>query len=108
MPRRSPRCSRRRSSQTLETLVEAIIPTDERSPGAKEARVADYIDLLLSEADRELALQWFGGLAALDAEATARFRAPFVRLDAPPGGRHPRRPSAATSARRRRRSKRSS
>jgi gluconate 2-dehydrogenase subunit 3-like protein len=36
---------------TLETLVEAIIPTDDRSPGAKQARVADYIDLLLSEAD---------------------------------------------------------
>ena len=41
--------------QTLEALVEAIIPTDERSPGAKEARVADYIDLLLSEADRRWA-----------------------------------------------------
>jgi hypothetical protein len=37
--------------KTLETLVEAIIPTDDRSPGAKQARVADYIDLLLSEAD---------------------------------------------------------
>lgn len=67
--------------QSLETLVEAIIPSDDRSPGAKEARVADYIDLLLSEADRELALQWFGGLAALDAEATARFSAPFARLN---------------------------
>ena len=39
---------------TLEHLVEAIIPTDERSPGAKEARVADYIDLLLSESDDEV------------------------------------------------------
>src|SRR5262249_54931001 len=36
---------------TVEALVEAIIPTDERSPGAKQARVADYIDLLLSEAE---------------------------------------------------------
>jgi hypothetical protein len=67
---------------TLETLVEAIIPTDDRSPGAKQARVADYIDLLLSESDRERVLQWFGGLAALDAEATARFNAPFTRLNA--------------------------
>lgn len=67
---------------TLEALVEAIIPADDRSPGAKQARVADYIDLLLSESDRERALQWFGGLAALDAEAFARFRAPFVRLNA--------------------------
>jgi Gluconate 2-dehydrogenase subunit 3 len=68
--------------ETLEALAEAIIPTDERSPGAKQARVADYIDLLLSEVDREVALQWFGGLAALDAEATGRFRTPFARLGA--------------------------
>ena len=60
--------------RTLEALVEAIIPADERSPGAKEARVADYIDLLLSESDDELALQWMGGLAALDAEATCAVR----------------------------------
>jgi hypothetical protein len=68
--------------ETLEVLVDAIIPTDDRSPGAKQARVADYIDLLLSETDRELTLGWFGGLAALDAEATSRFRAPFSRLTA--------------------------
>lgn len=67
---------------TLEVLVEAIIPADDRSAGAKQARVADYIDLLLHEADRELTLQWIGGLAALDADAMARFGAPFVRLDA--------------------------
>lgn len=68
--------------ETLEVLVDAIIPTDDRSPGAKQARVADYIDLLLSEGERELTLQWIGGLAALDAEATSRFRAPFSRLGA--------------------------
>jgi hypothetical protein len=68
--------------ETLEVLVEAIIPTDDRSPGAKQARVADYIDLLLSEVDSELTLQWLGGLAALDADAMSRFRAPFSRLGA--------------------------
>ena len=67
---------------TVEALVEAIIPTDERSPGAKEARVADYMDLLLSEADASLRQEWLGGLAALDAEATKRFNRPFVKLDA--------------------------
>jgi hypothetical protein len=67
---------------TLELLVDAIIPTDDRSPGAKQARVADYIDLLLSEGDRELSLEWIGGLAALDADAELRFQAPFVRLSA--------------------------
>ena len=67
---------------TLEVLVDAIIPTDERSPGAKQARVVDYIDLLLTESEREVTLQWFGGLAALDAEAMSRFRQPFSRLAA--------------------------
>jgi len=67
---------------TLEVLVEAIIPTDERSPGAKDARVADYIDLLLSESDEELVLQWMGGLAALNQESALRFRRRFVELDA--------------------------
>src|SRR5262249_6220459 len=68
--------------QTLEALVEAIIPTDERSPGAKQARVADYIDLLLSESEPERTLRWIGGLAALDAEAGTRFTKPFVGLSA--------------------------
>ncbi|HWP98867.1 MAG TPA: gluconate 2-dehydrogenase subunit 3 family protein [Vicinamibacterales bacterium] len=65
---------------TLEALVETIIPADERSPGAKEARVADYIDLLLSESDDEVKLQWLGGLAELDEEAAARYGASFARL----------------------------
>jgi gluconate 2-dehydrogenase gamma chain len=67
---------------TVEALVEAIIPTDERSPGAKDARVADYVDLLLSESDDPLKKQWAEGLALLDADATARFGAPFARLEA--------------------------
>jgi hypothetical protein len=67
---------------TLEALTEAIIPADERSPGAKQARVADYIYLLLSEADEARRQQWTDGLAALDADATARFGKPFLKLDA--------------------------
>jgi len=66
--------------EALEVLADAIIPTDDRSPGAKQARVADYIDLLLAEVDQPIALQWIGGLAALDAEAMSRFRSPFSRL----------------------------
>jgi hypothetical protein len=68
---------------TLQALVEAIIPTDERSPGAKEARVADYIDLLISEADENAAASWRAGLDALDANATARFGTPFLGLADP-------------------------
>lgn len=68
---------------TLEAFVETLIPTDDRSPGARAARVADYIDLLLSEASDTLQLQWLGGLAELDEEAQAQFKAPYARLTAP-------------------------
>jgi hypothetical protein len=67
---------------TTEAFAEAIIPADERSPGAKEARVADYIDLVLSESPAEPRKEWLEGLAAVDAEAMSRFKAPFVKLDA--------------------------
>lgn len=77
-----PKVLSRSQFETLEVLVDAIIPTDDRSPGAKQARVADYVDLLLSEGDRELALQWIGGIAALDADAISRFRTPFSPLGA--------------------------
>ena len=66
---------------TVEHLVEAIIPTDERSPGAKDARVADYMDLLLAEADEGLRKDWLAGLAALDAESIKRFGRGFAKLD---------------------------
>ena len=65
---------------TLEAFVDAIIPSDERSPGAKEARVADYIDLLLSESEPPVRQLWLDGLAALDAEAMSRSGSMFARL----------------------------
>ena len=69
--------------ESLDALVESIIPADERSPGARAARVADYIDLLVSELEPEPALRWIGGVAALDAESSARFGALFVGLTPP-------------------------
>jgi hypothetical protein len=65
---------------TVEALVEAIIPADERSPGAKEARVAEYIDLVLAEAPATPRKEWLDGLAALDAECQSRHGGPFVKL----------------------------
>jgi hypothetical protein len=76
----APKVLSRAQFATLEALVDAIIPTDERSPGAKEARVADYVDLLLSETGDPLKQQWIDGLASLDAEASSRFSRPFSRL----------------------------
>ncbi len=52
---------------TVDAFTDAIIPTDAHSPGARAARVADYIDLLLSESDAPLRNAWTEGLATLDA-----------------------------------------
>lgn len=65
---------------TVDAFTEAIIPTDAHSPGARAARVADYIDLLLAESDAPLRNTWTQGLAALDEAATAKYKAPFVKL----------------------------
>jgi hypothetical protein len=64
----------------VETLVEAIIPADERSPGAKDARVADYIDLALFDSEDTQRQQFLTGLAALDAEAATRSGGPFAQM----------------------------
>jgi Gluconate 2-dehydrogenase subunit 3 len=63
------------------TLTELIIPQTD-TPGAKAAKVNEYIDTVLAEAqpaDREKFLQ---GLAWIDTRSEDRFRARFV--DAPP------------------------
>jgi Gluconate 2-dehydrogenase subunit 3 len=64
----------------VDALTETIIPADAHSPGAHAARVADYIDLLLSESPAETQTAWRDGLAAMSAAAQARFRAPMARL----------------------------
>ena len=65
---------------TVDAFTEAIIPTDAHSPGAKAARVADYIDLLLSESDASVKTAWTQGLTALDEASVAKFKVPFVKL----------------------------
>ncbi|MPY88481.1 MAG: hypothetical protein GEU99_11200 [Luteitalea sp.] len=67
---------------SVELLSEAIIPADDHSPGAKEARVADYIDLLLAESDAETQKNWTEGLAALDQACDERYQAAFAKLSA--------------------------
>src|SRR5688572_19715576 len=65
---------------SVDHLAEAIIPADDRSPGARAARVADYIDLLLSESDASVQQTWTMGLAELDRTAQARFGSPVATL----------------------------
>jgi len=63
----------------LVTLIsDLIIPTDEKSPGAKEARVNEFIDLMISEADGDERALWRDGLQAMNRESGRRFGKTFV------------------------------
>ena len=68
--------------RTVDALTEVIIPTDERSPGAKAARVADYLDFVLNESSAEARQAWKDGLASLDAASSTQFAKPFADLTA--------------------------
>jgi hypothetical protein len=65
---------------TLDAVAETIIPADDHSPGARAARVADYIDLLLGESDQPTRKIWGDGLAALDQLSRRRFKAAYAQL----------------------------
>ena len=74
----------------VDELSEIIIPTDDHSPGAKAAKVADFIDQTLAEAfDDQPRQQWRSGLAVVNqisqklngtsfVKATAKQRAAVV------------------------------
>ncbi len=63
---------------TVDVLTELIIPADDRSPGASAAKVAEFIDLLMSGASDETQAIWREGLAALDAITTVRSGTSFA------------------------------
>jgi hypothetical protein len=63
---------------TVDVLSELIIPADTRSQGASAAKVADFIDLLLSGAPESEQAIWRRGLTELDATAKKRFKTPFA------------------------------
>ncbi|MEO5820269.1 MAG: gluconate 2-dehydrogenase subunit 3 family protein [Vicinamibacteraceae bacterium] len=56
----------------VDALTDTLIPTDAHSPGAQAARVADYIDLLLSESAVETRTAWDEGIAAIGGLARTR------------------------------------
>jgi len=68
--------------ETVELLTEMIIPTDDK-PGAREAKVANYIDFVVfSAAEYEPSLQkeWANGLAWLDGGSKEKFGRPFREI----------------------------
>jgi hypothetical protein len=67
--------------RTVRMLVDYIIPADERSGSATDAKVPEYMDFLLADPDAsdssKVAMR--GGLGWIDFECTERFGTTFVR-----------------------------
>ena len=66
-------------NELLDRLSEMIIPADERSPGAHEAKVSYFIDLMVANSRKDAQQQWVAGLKAVEAEAQKRFQKPFLK-----------------------------
>lgn len=71
-----------REHRLLDVLTEMIIPATPRSPGASAARVADYVDLVVTHSTAETQGAWRRELVALDEEARLTGGMPFVDLPA--------------------------
>lgn len=66
-----------KQNEMVDRLSEIILPADDHSPGAHEAKVSLYMDVMLSEADAQVQQQWSAGMKAVDTEAQRRFQNPF-------------------------------
>ena len=66
-------------NELVTIISDLIIPTDEKSPGAKEARVNEFIDLMISESDGDERALWRDGLQAVNRESGRRFGKIFVQ-----------------------------
>jgi hypothetical protein len=77
-----------REMRTVRVLADDIIPADERSGSATDAKVPEFLDynLSLDETTAETRTQWRGGLRWLDAESRRRFGVAYAA--ASPAKRH--------------------
>lgn len=66
----------------LDALSELILPGDEHSPGARAAKVARYIDVMVADGSSELQASWQSGLGAVSELAQQRFERDFLDCDA--------------------------
>lgn len=66
-------------NETIVTITELIIPATD-TPGAKGARVNEFLDLLLTDwFDADDTTEFLSGLAKLDADSRSKFGKDFVR-----------------------------
>jgi hypothetical protein len=65
-------------NRTIIEMSERIIPADESSPGAKAAKVNEYLDIVISESPENTKKHWREGLAAVNKKSEAMFGKPFA------------------------------
>jgi gluconate 2-dehydrogenase gamma chain len=68
--------------EMLDQLTEIIIPADDHSPGAREARVGLFIDSIVAYSGKDIQQQWGAGLKLVEAEAQKLASRPFVKCSA--------------------------
>jgi hypothetical protein len=73
-----------RELRTVRVLADDVIPRDERSGSASDAKVAEFMDYNLSVEDtpRETRVAWRGGLRWMDTESRRRFGVPYASASA--------------------------
>ena len=68
-------------NRALIELSERIIPADDNSPGAKEAKVSEYIDMVVNLGNEQRKKEWRDGLAAINKMSRDRFGKEFADAD---------------------------
>ena len=68
--------------ETLATVADLIIPTDEVSPGARAAGVHEWIDFVVANSPPKVQEEWRAGLRALDRLSSQNAGQPFLKLPA--------------------------
>ncbi len=68
--------------KTIAALSENIIPTDSHSPGAKAARVDEFVNETVSASGQAIQNLWVDGLAAVDKMAEREFGKSFADCSA--------------------------
>jgi hypothetical protein len=81
-PAHAPRYFGAQQIRTLEAVSETIIPADEHSPGAKAARVWEYIDDIVADSNESTKRFWTEGLVAIDKMAAAEYGKSFSECPA--------------------------
>lgn len=70
-------------AQTIDALAEVIIPADNHSPGAKAAKVHEYIDEVVSSSPDTVKKLWADGLSAMNRMARDAYGQEYARLTGP-------------------------